>query len=142
MKKHELNELHRLLELKFKDRQKAFSEVVAAEQKLRAEVSRLDKMASATSRVQDGKMRAIGADVIWNAWLGRTKTGLNMELAQVLAQKDKLIRRVRKDYGKVLASEAMAEAQKVARSKHLRSQELSETLGQHLQPSKINDRDR
>ena len=46
-------------------------------------------------------MRAIGADVVWRAWVGRTKTKLNLELAQVLAQKEVMLRDVRKDFGKL-----------------------------------------
>lgn len=45
-------------------------------------------------------MRAIGADILWNKWLDQTKVSLNMSLARVLAQKENVARKVRKDVGR------------------------------------------
>jgi hypothetical protein len=45
-------------------------------------------------------MQAIGADVLWQGWVARTRRQLNMELAHVMAQKLARIDRVRQSFGR------------------------------------------
>jgi hypothetical protein len=122
--------MERILEIKFQNGQKAFSKIVAAEGKLRSELAKLDDMAIRAEQANYNKMQAIGADVVWKAWLGRTKTTLNLELAQVLAQKEAMKGRVRREYGKLLASRALIDTEKRPRIKKSQNRELDTTISQ------------
>ena len=104
MKRASLTEMERLLEMKFQRKQHVFSKVVAEENRLRAQIRQLDEQARDAAQTTGQPLRAIGADVIWKAWVDRTKTSLNLELAQVLAQKERLRGTVRKEFGKVQVS--------------------------------------
>ena len=42
-------------------------------------------------------MRAIGSDVLWQAWLDRTQSGLNIDLARAMAQRETLVAAAAKD---------------------------------------------
>ncbi|WP_227269261.1 hypothetical protein [Roseobacter weihaiensis] len=107
----EMKEIEQLLALKFQKKQGAVSKIILQERRLRAQLSRLDEQARTAETSQHQYLQAIGADVIWNAWLGRTKTSLNLELAQVLAQKEMLLQDARKDYGKLLVSRELMQNQ-------------------------------
>lgn len=52
-------------------------------------------------------VRQIGADILWQGWVGRTREDLNIQLAQVLAQKEHLIAKLRKAFGKKTAAAEM-----------------------------------
>ena len=90
-------------EAQYAKSQQDFAQLRAKEDKLRHELSRLAEMGlSAGEAPQDQtQMRAIGADIIWQGWLGRAKSALNVSLAQVLAAKEAHLTEVRKAYGKV-----------------------------------------
>lgn len=138
MKREQFDTLQSLLEMKFRESQRSFSKVVTAENRLRRELAKLDGMAKNAEEAQHQNMRAIGADVIWKAWVGRTKTGLNMELAHVLAQKERLARGVRKDYGKLLASQTIVGARHTEQTKRKQSEQLADVLRQHLIDQSLN----
>ncbi|EEB83257.1 conserved hypothetical protein [Roseobacter sp. GAI101] len=53
-------------------------------------------------------MRSVGADIAWQAWLGRKKAALNGELAQVLAIKEHHLKQVRTAYGKLIVARELA----------------------------------
>lgn len=48
----------------------------------------------------DSTMQRMGADILWQTWAARTRTSLNIELAQVLARKETVLDQVRKAFGK------------------------------------------
>lgn len=52
-------------------------------------------------------VRQIGADVLWQGWVGRTRESLNIELAQILAQKEHLKAELQRAFGKQLAAKEM-----------------------------------
>ena len=60
-------------------------------------------------------MRQIGADVLWQGWVGRTRESLNIELAQILAQKEYMKSALQRAFGKqAAAKELVADAAKQA----------------------------
>lgn len=105
----DLMQMRTVCDARYAQMQQKFADVLAREGKLRAELARLSDMAlqGTSQNDQAANMRAIGADVIWQGWLGRTKAELNMELAQVLATKEKHIHDVRQAYGKVMVVRKM-----------------------------------
>ncbi|AEI96254.1 MULTISPECIES: hypothetical protein [Roseobacter] len=104
MSKRQLNAIKQIFDLQFKKKQGAFLAVVQKEQQLRGQLKKLDTQVRNSQIHEHQNMQAIGADVIWQSWVERSKKTLNLELAQVLAQKETLLSNVRKDYGKLLVS--------------------------------------
>lgn len=112
-------------------RQTAFAKVCAEEARLRNELTRLDTMATDAERQANNQQRAIGADVIWKAWVGRTKASLNRELALVLAQKDSMLSSVRREYGKLIVAEELARKSEDVAQKEFQSRRLLNAIEQH-----------
>lgn len=54
--------------------------------------------------------RAIGADILWQGWVGRSRRALNIELAQVLAQKAERMGALRQAFGRTAALDSLREA--------------------------------
>lgn len=82
--------------------QKEFAKLQAKEAELRQQLTALHEYRTELHAPDPGlrPMRAIGADILWNKWLDQTQASLNMSLARVLAQKEGLLRKVRRDVGR------------------------------------------
>ena len=72
-------------------------------------LAQLDTHMAESRSSEDTPQRAIGADVLWQSWIGRKKRELNIQLAQILAVKQRHIEQVRKAYGKVLVTDSLFE---------------------------------
>ncbi len=97
--------MRKLVDVKYRQQQESFSRLLAQENRLRASLQQLDEQMAASQSSNDTPQKAIGADVLWQAWVGRKKRELNMQLAQVLAVKERHVAQVRRAYGKVLAAQ-------------------------------------
>lgn len=105
----DLQKLQMATKVAYQQRQQSFQKVVAEEARLRQELQRLTGL-DQQAREQfshNQNMRAIGADVLWLGWVGRSKTAVNIELARVLAVKEHHLSEVRKAYGKRLVAEQL-----------------------------------
>ncbi|MEP1610553.1 MAG: hypothetical protein ABJL72_01390 [Roseobacter sp.] len=102
-----LDELEKVLTLRFQKKQQVFAKIVNEEGRLRSQLSKLEEQERASDSTSNHNQKAIGADVIWKAWLSRSRASINLELAQVLAQKESLLSSVRKEYGKLLVSQLL-----------------------------------
>ncbi len=132
-KQHELNDLLVVTEAKYRLEQQSFQKIVAQENHLRSELSRLDELQYQTrSTVQDAcEMRAIGADVLWQGWIGRSKSQLNLKLARTLATKLHHLAQVRRAYGKVLVvNELLDQVKRIEKKK-----QAQDTLSQAIEVS-------
>jgi hypothetical protein len=105
----QLNQLLVVTQAIYDHQRQAFSEILIQEQKLREELARLSQMNQTTEQQADHlqHMRAIGADLLWQGWLSRTKTALNIKLARILAIKEHEQDKVRQAFGKVVALEEL-----------------------------------
>ncbi|MDF3415207.1 hypothetical protein HKX54_12125 [Sulfitobacter sp. M57] len=104
-----------------------FAQVVAEENQLRQELRRLQKLDGAVHQEDSfvSGMRVIGADLLWQGWLSRSQSTLNMQLARVLAIKSYEQERVRKAFGKVVALENLIKEEKKSRQRKV----AKDTLG-------------
>ena len=121
----ELEQLGSITMARYEQQQQSFQRIVGEESRLRTEIVKLDDhLRTARDRSEtDIPLRAIGADIIWQGWVGRRKTELNMKLAQVLAIKEHHLVQVRSAYGKVLVvQELIANAQDEKRKKTSQAQ--------------------
>ena len=125
MSLRQLRSIEKIFDLKFKKKQGAFIAVVQQENQLRSQLSKLETQFRESQIDGDQRMQAIGADVIWHSWVERSKKSLNMELAQVLAQKEKLLSNVKKDYGKLLISRELSSSMEKAESERMQSKLLA-----------------
>lgn len=103
----DLTVLKTLVEVKYRQQQESFARLIAQENKLRTSLRQLDEHLTTSRTSEDTSQKAIGADVAWQAWIGRKKRELNLQLAQVLAVKERHVAQVRKAYGKVLVTDAL-----------------------------------
>ena len=132
MKTAQLIEIETLLSLKFRNRQQVYARIVAEESRLRLQLAKLDGQVREAEAESTQNLRAIGADVIWKRWVERAKTSLNLELAQVLAQKERLKASVRKEYGKVLVSQRLLEERREEDRRHAADRALDAAIEAHL----------
>ena len=116
----DLEKLHQLTELAYAKSAAGLTDILAKEAALRADLKRLRDAAfeAQSLPVAARSMRNIGADVIWLQWVAKTTGELNLELAQVLAQKEALLARQRRALGRRdVADGLVADARKDAAAK-------------------------
>ncbi len=101
----QFRQVEQLVEIQYRQEQKSFQRLLAEEGRLRSALRQLDEHLKESRESGDASQRAIGADVVWQAWVGRKKQELNVRLAQVLSIKEHHIAQVRRAYGKVLAAQ-------------------------------------
>jgi hypothetical protein len=101
--------MQKLVEVKYRQQQESFARLMEQERRLRQSLRQLDEQMIESRQSGDAPQKALGADVLWQAWIGRKKRELNMQLAQVLAVKERHVAQVRHAYGKVLVTETLFE---------------------------------
>jgi hypothetical protein len=89
----------------------AIQSILSQEAALRAQLAMLDTQVkqAASTGAELSAMRSIGADVVWMAWVDRTRTQLNSQLAQVLARKLQKMDKVRRAFGKTIVADKLVE---------------------------------
>lgn len=130
----ELEQLEAITEARYQQQQQGFQKVVAEENRLRSELSRLDQHLrdSQTAIYKDTPMRTIGADVIWQGWVGQRKAELNMKLARVLAMKEHHLKQVRTAYGKLIVAQTLRNDAETALRKDREKAQLNRAIDQTL----------
>lgn len=122
----DLRDLVAITNARFQAEQVKLRDILQQEQRLRAKVAELDEQhrAAKAPYLSDGLgQRVYGGDVLWQGWVARTRRQLQIELAQVLAEKGQKISALSKAHGRKLASEALEEAAlKGKRADRLRQQ--------------------
>lgn len=114
--------LQTLVEVKYRQQQESFARLMQQENRLRHALRQLDIHMAESRSSDDTPQKAIGADILWQSWIGRKKRELNMQLAQVLAVKERHIAQIKKAYGKVLVTETLySGARKDAQQKKAQS---------------------
>ncbi len=125
----DLKQLERLRSLKSTT---ALQKEQARANELRAEIEKIRQHRKNGHAADLGlmPMRAIRGDVLWQAWLDRTQSELNLELAKSLAQIEFLSQRARKDIGRREAAAELntqitaAQSEKKAKKSQINQLEL------------------
>ncbi|MEP3845843.1 MAG: hypothetical protein ABJM43_10945 [Paracoccaceae bacterium] len=123
-----LSDLATLMELKYQASQSELRSICGQEAKIREQIARLDQQSISTLSADASTMKSVGADMLWNAWAGRTKSNLNIELARVLARKEFFLRAARRNFGKVLASQSLSNEARSAAQKSKKARDLDVIL--------------
>jgi hypothetical protein len=133
----EFQRLHSITDAMYLRAQQSLRVILLREATLRGELSKLDSNARANRKEQTiaiESMRAIGADLLWEGWVSKTRAQLNLELAQVLAQKEQNIGHVRKAFGKKIVSEKLLQRDTGTKAKTARGKALDQAIEQSLRP--------
>lgn len=130
----DLDQLHRLCDLKHRSSQQKLAAITERENALRAELTKLRGHVAETRCLppEQAQMRAVGADIIWMRWITKTQSQLNIELAQVLTQKEGLIAQHKRSFGQAQAAQSLAEAEHEKRAHHRRDRALAQAISQSL----------
>jgi hypothetical protein len=118
-KMQQLEDLATIVMSEYERAQANLQEVLHEESVLRAELQRLSHIAN-SARVPitlNDKVRSIGADVLWESWLSRTRSEINMKLARVLSTKEPRIRNVQECYGKTLIVKSIINNERIKKEK-------------------------
>lgn len=121
----QLQELVDITEALYLKEQAAVQDILSQEAALRSKLAEIDQQVRKARDELSGiePMQSIGADVVWQAWVGRAKYQLNTQLAQVLAQKEMVMDKVRRAFGKTLIASELAQAE--SKTKHATRQARS-----------------
>ena len=110
MSHDQLHDLARLSAAVFDAEQARLREVLAEESRLRRALLTLEEQHRAAQAAQSGELagqRSFGGDVLWQGWVSRSRRDLQIELAQVLARKGRMIRDMQKAHGRKQAAEEL-----------------------------------
>ncbi|MEM9550336.1 MAG: hypothetical protein AAGA05_04120 [Pseudomonadota bacterium] len=123
MKLEELQALRDLTELAYQRDLAHLKPLLDREADLRRQLTRLDHQAQ-DARQNDAAMevmRPMGADILWEKWLARTRRDLNTQLAALMAQKEHKMAGLRKSFGRsTVAADLCSSARQEARADNAR----------------------
>lgn len=112
--KQQFTELADLTDAVYRSRLAGMQKIMRQEAQLRQSLQRLEQMSTGDDSFQqhDITMRAIGADLLWQGWVARRRTELNMQLANLLAQKSAISRDLSLAFGRAQVAEALVERER------------------------------
>ena len=107
------------------------AEILAREGAILRDLAKLDQLGVTAGSASDDNstMHVMGKDILWQAWQQRARHQLNMELAQVRAQKLSLMGQVRKAFGRDQAIRNLAEQKASDRKQAEQEQARMRLLG-------------
>ena len=126
----EFDTLKTLTELHYQQSLSGLQRLIARESKLRADIDRLRAQAFEVQSLPADQpaMQNIGADVIWLRWVAKTTRALNIELAQVLAQKQSLLDAQKRALGRKTVAIQLAESAALEEKKNRAQAQLSASI--------------
>jgi hypothetical protein len=103
------DEIARLMDIAFQKKLSSNQKLAQEEAMLRHALECLGNagFAKEPCETQHHGMRAVGADLLWQAWLTRQKIEVNTRLANVLLKKEKASTELRKAFGRSQAADAI-----------------------------------
>jgi hypothetical protein len=119
MKNDTLSQMSTVTEVLFQREFSAVQGILKEESAIRHSLAQLDaqSQSSSSNNAQDCAMQTIGADILWQAWVSKTRRQLNIELAQIVARKFEAIAHIRKAFGRKEAVKILMEKSREDRQK-------------------------
>jgi hypothetical protein len=111
MRNDTLSQMSTVTEVLFQREFSAIQGILKEESAIRQSLAQLDaqSQSSSSNNAQDCAMQTIGADILWQAWVSKTRRQLNIELAQILARKIEAMTHIRKAFGRKEAVKKLTE---------------------------------
>jgi hypothetical protein len=123
--------LVKLLETQYQRHRLDLQSIIKDEMRIRKELAALQEHTRSARLLgldDEPEMRAMGADVVWERWLERSRVSLNLNLATILAAKEMHLTRVRKSFGKLQATNAKSEQILLVAKKRMRVKSLEQAI--------------
>lgn len=110
----QFTDLAELTDAVYRSRLSGMQKVLEQEARLRQNLQRLEQMSISDESLEQHAMvmRAIGADLLWQGWVARRKSELNIKLANVLAQKSVMSRDLALAFGRAQVAEQLMERER------------------------------
>lgn len=108
-----LTQLARVTDAVFQGHMAGLQRLAAEETLLRQTLAALEDARKSNMQVDETyrEMRALGADLLWEAWIVRQRTALNMRLANLLVQKEVMRSEMRSAFGRAQVAQALTSAE-------------------------------
>ncbi len=110
MMRRPLLDIVRLTEAQHDAEQAKMNRIIAEENKVLRELSNIDERVRKSRELQDRDvtgLREIGADILWQSWVGNRRRQLQIRLAQVLSRKAAALHFLRQTHGRRTAAEKL-----------------------------------
>ncbi|MEL6464872.1 MAG: hypothetical protein AAFQ58_07870 [Pseudomonadota bacterium] len=139
----DMSQIKQLNDLKFRQSEQSMAKLLTRESALRSELERLQNMAHETyaQPSSQSELRAIGGDILWLQWLARARRCLNIELAQVLAQKETMMARHQQANGEKAVADALFEKHIITTKRNREKRALDHTIETALTRSAFSNPD-
>ncbi|MFT5786784.1 MAG: hypothetical protein ACI9KK_002144 [Ascidiaceihabitans sp.] len=125
-----------LMEMQYHHSHQSLQKVISKETLIRRELATLQDHTHAAQQlglIDEPEMRSMGADILWERWLERSRANLNTKLARVLATKEVHLSSVRKSFGKLQAANAKFSQVALREKRRAQAQNLDRSILQaHL----------
>lgn len=133
MSQQKFEQMGKAADAVFMAEQGKIQSLLQEEARIRADLAKLQTQAEeARNRlIGDMPMQSVGADMVWQGWLARSRKQLNLELAGVLARKASAMDKVRIAFGRRTAIQTLSENAREERGKARRERQLETLLLQH-----------
>lgn len=108
-----LTQLARVTDAVFQGHMAGLQRLAAEETLLRQALAALEDARKSNMQVDETyrEMRALGTDLLWEAWIVRQRTALNMRLANLLVQKEVMRSEMRSAFGRAQVAQALTSAE-------------------------------
>lgn len=130
MKQDKLAQMSQVTEAVYLAEFRKVQSLLQEEARLRGALAQLKEQAATERKAlaTDMPMQTIGADLLWQAWLVRSRKQLNIELSQVLAKKSIVMDRIRLAFGRRNAVQSMSDRFTADRATARRKTQLERLL--------------
>ncbi|MDT8325884.1 MAG: hypothetical protein RQ750_00665 [Roseovarius sp.] len=105
-----LSDLTKLTEALYQAETAKMKDLLSQEARLRQDLAQLEEYRRSNRDLPETDLqgvRQIGADLLWQGWVGRNKAELQSDLARVLGRKGQMIGHLRRAFGKHQAATRM-----------------------------------
>lgn len=122
-----------LLRVQFQAELSKLNEIARLEGEIRVQMAKLNGLErqARDNLVGNVALRSIGADVLWQGWLGRNRSQLNTQLAGVLVKKAQVQSSLAVAFGRKLVAEEL-EARQVQKTATKRAHARQEAVLRHM----------
>lgn len=130
MKESQLTELFQVASVLYQREYDKVRAIIEDEARVRGALARIDQQETAARQSinpNDG-IQIVGADVLWQSWVSRSRRDLNLELAQIRARKLNVMDQVRKAFGRKEAISELLGKSRLARQRQQQSNLLTAAM--------------
>lgn len=134
------DDIAKIVEVKYLKDQRSLTGILQEEQKLRGLIEKIRSQSESVSSQEISTLASIGGDVLWNAWVERSLTQLNTELAHVLARKEMHLSQVRRSFNQLHVTQKIVDTENLTNDKARKRKSLERIIECDLSSIKLERR--